>query len=355
MKILLGFTGSVATTLYKKLTFAFRDAFGDLEIVATQNSLKFIPSEAQEGILEDQDEWKWGNHSVWQKNDPILHIELRKRSSALVIAPCSANKIAEIAHGLCPDLLTSVALAWDTCRPIIVAPAMNVFMWKHPATQENVSILKRRGVIVIEPVNKHLACGDDGVGGMAPIEEIVAVVKEELRWKFPLGNCSGIPINYHPGAFGFHRKYDHHTGVDLYCSDGTPVYALENGRIIVVEHFTGFQGSPWWNNTEAILVEGPSGVLCYGEVFPLHSTHVGQELFKGQHFASVKRVLKEGKERSDIPGHSTSMLHVELYPHGTTTCSKNWELEAHVRPSDLLDPTKLLIDSQDAPKKYLSM
>ena len=108
----------------------------------------------------------------------IPHIELRKWADQLVIAPLSANTLAKLAHGMCDNLLTSVVRAWDRTKPIVIAPAMNTHMWDHPATTEHLAALQRwyPHLTIVDPVAKRLACGDDGLGALAPIDAIVAAV-----------------------------------------------------------------------------------------------------------------------------------------------------------------------------------
>jgi hypothetical protein len=158
-------------------------------------------------------------------------------------------------------------------------------------------------------------------------------------WIFPLHTCKGIPINQHPGAFGVQRKHERHTGVDLYCKNRDEVFALEDGIVVGIEKFTGeHDNSPWWNNTECILIAGGTGVICYGEITPYYRLEIGSKVFSSKIIGNVFQVLKDGKERSDIPGHSLSMLHIELYPHGTTVASNGF--------SEILrDPTPYLIHS----------
>jgi len=140
------------------------------------------------------------------------------------------------------------------------------------------------------------------------------------------------------GTFGFKRKHDVHTGVDLYTVEGAPVYAVEPGIVVSVERFTGPPESPWWLTTYAVLVEGKSGVLVYGEVESLVSE--GQDVEEGQHIARVIPVLPQGKERPDIPGHSRFMLHFEHYDAGTTR-TVWWNL-GDPQPKGLHDPLPLL-------------
>lgn len=111
----------------------------------------------------------------------MLHIELRRWADLLVIAPLGANSLAKMAAGLCDNLLLSVVRAWDTEKRIVVAPAMNTAMWKHPLTEAHVRVLEAWGwVDVMRPVEKELACGDVGVGAMRPWEAVVGEVEARL-------------------------------------------------------------------------------------------------------------------------------------------------------------------------------
>jgi len=147
-----------------------------------------------------------------------------------------------------------------------------------------------------------------------------------------------LPRGEHPGAFGAVRKFDVHTGVDLYTFEFTPVISVEDGVVVRVLQFTGKAvGSPWWRDTWAVLVEGPSGVVCYGEIHPF--VIVGVRVVAGSRIGSVKRVL-DSEARSDIPGHLPTMLHLELYKTGTRE-PVEWRL-GEPRPESLLDPTPYL-------------
>jgi len=127
-----------------------------------------------------------------------------------------------------------------------------------------------------------------------------------------------------------------HTGVDLYTPVGTKVYAVEEGVIVGVELFTGKDaGSPWYNETEAILVSGKSGVVLYGEVEIQEDLEVGQKVLAGQLLGTVQAVLKEDK------GNGCSMLHFELYRKGTK--SSVWWHHGKEQPKNLLDPTQSLL------------
>lgn len=107
--------------------------------------------------------------------DTYQHLDLAGRADALVIAPCTANVLAKLAHGLADDVVSATALACEV--PLIVAPAMNHRMWRHPATRDNVRTLKRRGACILEPEAGELACGEMGAGRLCPLAKIVAAVR----------------------------------------------------------------------------------------------------------------------------------------------------------------------------------
>ena len=178
-KVLLGVTGSVAAVVAPKLAQALSDSGFGVRIIVTEKSLYFcklgnfaysIP------VYRNNDEW---NGLEYKKDSEVLHIELRKWADILLIAPLTANTLAKLANGLADNLLTSVARAWDTTKPVVIAPAMNTLMWEHPATNEHLSKLIRwyPALRILHPVVKILACGDTGVGALAPIETIVEEVK----------------------------------------------------------------------------------------------------------------------------------------------------------------------------------
>jgi phosphopantothenoylcysteine decarboxylase/phosphopantothenate--cysteine ligase len=116
-------------------------------------------------------------------NGQIEHIAEAQAARALVIAPATANVLAKLAHGLADDFLTTMYLA--TTAPVIVAPAMNVNMWNHPATQANVRLLRERGTILVEPDAGYLACGMTGSGRLAAVEEIAQAVMAALAGEQP--------------------------------------------------------------------------------------------------------------------------------------------------------------------------
>ena len=116
----------------------------------------------------------WDEGKGWQPG----HIELADKADLLLVAPATANILACFAHGLAPDLLTAIYLA--TPAPVMIAPAMNGKMLQHPATQANLQTLRTRGHHFIDPAEGLLACGYEGVGKLAPVEDIVRRAEEFL-------------------------------------------------------------------------------------------------------------------------------------------------------------------------------
>lgn len=155
---------------------------------------------------------------------------------------------------------------------------------------------------------------------------------------FPLKNYKyQIPLAGELGAFGAVRKHDIHTGVDLYCEEDTPVYAIEAGIIVSYGAFTGPQiDMPWWNDTDCVAIKGKSGIINYGEIKYNFAINLGIEVPEGFLVGLVKPVLK--RDKGKVP--STSMLHIELYKEYSGEWEM-WEL-GQPQPENLVDPTSLL-------------
>src|SRR5262249_29360854 len=153
-------------------------------------------------LIVDEDEWPGqAEGRRYQRDDPVLHIELRRWAELLLIAPLDANTLAKLANGLSDNCLTCVWRAWDPERPVFLAPAMNTLMWEHPLTSRHLRQLAtappaaavdqdmmvdwinrtEARLRIVPPQDKRLACGDVGVGAMASIEAIVAAVTTMLQ------------------------------------------------------------------------------------------------------------------------------------------------------------------------------
>ncbi len=176
MKVLLGITGSVATIKAPELVAALVADGHEVQVVATPHAWNFTQVN-QLGVKawEDDDEWP----AMWQRGDPVPHIDLADWADVLVIAPLSANLLADLALGRCDSMLTCIVRAWQRERPIVIAPAMNTRMWEHPATARHLAQLHadQPRLRVVDPVEKTLACGTYGMGGMADPASIAAAVR----------------------------------------------------------------------------------------------------------------------------------------------------------------------------------
>lgn len=178
-RILLAATGSVATIKLAQLAQLLLQ-FADVKVIATKSALYFVQEAdlplACRPLLGDEDEWR-----RWRAvGDPVVHIELRRWADAFVVAPLSANTLAKVANGLCDNLVTCVVRAWDFSKPLLLAPAMNTFMWDSPFTAQHLAAVTGLGATVVPPVSKRLACGDVGTGGMAAPEDIAAACRDAL-------------------------------------------------------------------------------------------------------------------------------------------------------------------------------
>lgn len=176
MKVVLGVTGSVAATLAPKIVKAFQDRGHTLQVILTKGATYFLPQWAC-GVPHYEEGDNEG-HS-YDKEDPIFHVEIGKWADVFVVAPLTANTLAKMANGICDNLLTSTYRALPPRVSVVLAPAMNTNMWNHPVTQRNLAALPKYHLL--SPTEKRLACGDEGIGAMADIAEIVRTAEE--YWK----------------------------------------------------------------------------------------------------------------------------------------------------------------------------
>lgn len=237
--VLLGATGSVAAVRVPALFDALAAAGHSVKVVATEAATYFFdvtaiqatrpgaafapvptplePSAAVAGgrtataardpklVILDSDEWP-GRESGgrYARGDEVLHIELRKWADVFALAPLDANTLAKLAVGMCDNCLTCVWRAWDTAKPVVLAPAMNTLMWQNPFTRRHLKAIaadagaahlpmhlddsqliaqindRSKTLRIVSPVTKQLACGDVGVGGIADTADIVAAINDVL-------------------------------------------------------------------------------------------------------------------------------------------------------------------------------
>ncbi|XP_077273365.1 phosphopantothenoylcysteine decarboxylase [Temnothorax americanus] len=179
-RVLIGCTGSVATIKLPQLVEMLRQNNLEVRVVVTERAKHFLkdaqlPPEIQ--VLSDTVEW-----AAWQdRGDPVLHVDLVKWADVFVIAPLDANTLGKIASGICDNIVTCVARAWDPAKPFLFCPAMNTKMWEHPITMPQVSLLKSWGYKEVHCITKMLMCGDSGMGAMAEVDTIVRSVLRALN------------------------------------------------------------------------------------------------------------------------------------------------------------------------------
>ncbi len=182
MKVALGVSGGVAAYKAAELVRRLQQEKLEVQVVMTRSAQEFVAPltfaalTGQKVITEMFGDTSGGPANV---ESAIEHIAVAQRIDLLVIAPATANILGKLAQGIADDFLTTLYLA--TTAPVIVAPAMNVNMWEHPATQESVVKLRARGVHVVDPDEGYLACGMSGPGRLASVEAIAQVVCEVLR------------------------------------------------------------------------------------------------------------------------------------------------------------------------------
>ena len=182
MRITLGVTGGVAAYKAAELVRRLQQEGHGVQVVMTRGAREFVTpltfaALSGQKVITDL----FGDSSGSEANleSAIEHIAVTQRTDLLLVAPATADIIAKFARGIADDFLTTLYLA--STAPVVVAPAMNVNMWNHAATQENVERLRARGVKIVDPAEGYLACGMIGAGRLAGQEAIVAAVREVLK------------------------------------------------------------------------------------------------------------------------------------------------------------------------------
>ncbi|MEQ1850773.1 MAG: flavoprotein [Chthoniobacteraceae bacterium] len=176
--IILGITGSIAAYKAADLASQLVKHGADVHVVMTAHACDFItPLTMQTLSRNPVVTASWNAQTTWKPG----HIELADRADLLLIAPATANVIAELAHGLAGHPIAEIALA--TRAPLLIAPAMNGKMWEHAATRANVELLRSRGAEFVGPEAGQLACGYEGLGRLAAVPDIVARALAKLSPK----------------------------------------------------------------------------------------------------------------------------------------------------------------------------
>ncbi|MGN0046952.1 MAG: bifunctional phosphopantothenoylcysteine decarboxylase/phosphopantothenate--cysteine ligase CoaBC [Eggerthellaceae bacterium] len=172
--IVIGVTGCIGAYKACELVRCLQKRGHRVKVVMTEHATKFVDPVTFRALTHE----KVAIDLFDDPTDPIHHISLGQEADVFVVAPCTANMLAKMAHGMADDLLSTTALA--TTAPILVAPAMNVHMYENPITQDNIASLKARGVHFVEPGDGYLACGDVGKGRLADPEDIADAVEALL-------------------------------------------------------------------------------------------------------------------------------------------------------------------------------
>jgi phosphopantothenoylcysteine decarboxylase/phosphopantothenate--cysteine ligase len=187
MKIALGVTGGVAAYKAAEVVRRLQQEKLDVQVVMTRSAQEFITPltfAALTGKKVITEMFGVDDASPANVESAIEHIAVAQRIDLLLVAPATADILGHFAHGIARDFLGTLYLA--TKAPVVVAPAMNLNMWEHPATQENLAMLRARGVHVVDPDEGYLACGMTGAGRLAATEAIVQKVRGVLRLRHDL-------------------------------------------------------------------------------------------------------------------------------------------------------------------------
>jgi phosphopantothenoylcysteine decarboxylase / phosphopantothenate---cysteine ligase len=183
MKVALGISGGIAAYKAAEVLRLLQDRGIRVQVIMTQGAQQFVRPltfAALSGEKVITDMFAAGGDENAQPNidSAIEHIAVAQSIDALLVVPATADLLAKFAQGIASDFLTTLYLA--TTAPVVVAPAMNVNMWNHPATQANLEILRKRGVRIVEPGDGYLACGMTGPGRLAENDLIVSAMMETL-------------------------------------------------------------------------------------------------------------------------------------------------------------------------------
>lgn len=171
-RITLGVTGSIAAYKAADLASKLTQSGAQVDVILTGAAEKFVTPLTFQSVTGRR---AYTDSDLWGNEAHVLHVGLGHAADLLVIAPCTANTIAKLAHGQADTLLTVTALAMQS--PLLIAPAMDGGMYDHPATQTNIETLKKRGGTFIGPAEGHLASGLSGIGRLIETTEIIGHIR----------------------------------------------------------------------------------------------------------------------------------------------------------------------------------
>ena len=186
-RILLIVAGGIAAFKSLELVRRLRGQGARVRAVLTESGAEFVTPLSLQALTEDK---VYRDLFSLTDESEMGHIQLSRDADLLVVVPATANLLAKMRAGIADDLASTVLLATD--KPVMVAPAMNVRMWLHPATIENLAVLRDRGVMVVGPTDGDMACGEFGPGRMSEPEEIVAAIEGALGAAGPLSGRAAL-------------------------------------------------------------------------------------------------------------------------------------------------------------------
>lgn len=171
MNILLGITGGIAAYKTPELVRLFIKRHDQVQCVLTEQGAALVSANALAAVSGHP-----VHTSSWSNQPHMDHIALARWCDACVIAPATANCIAKLALGLADDVLSTLVLALEPQKRLIIAPAMNTVMWEKSIVQQHLTTLRTSGARILEPIAGLLACGEQGVGAMAELTAIIGAV-----------------------------------------------------------------------------------------------------------------------------------------------------------------------------------
>ena len=284
-RIVLGLSGGIACYKAAELTRSLVQAGASVQVVLTEAASHFMTAVTMQALSGQA---VYGDQWDTRIANNMAHIDLTRQADMIIIAPCSADFMFKLAHGVADDLLSTLCLARPLTLPLLVAPAMNVEMWQNRATCRNVAQLREDGIKVLGPASGVQACGETGMGRMLEAAQLLAEIRAAFRAKLLLGKRVLIT------AGPTYEAIDPVRGMTN-LSSGKMGYAIAQAA-----HQAG---------AEVLLVSGPTalpvpyGVRCIAvqsaqQMYDAVFTHIaGQDLFVAVAAVADWRVAKVSAQK----------------------------------------------------------
>lgn len=286
---------------------------------------KFLSNFYEVSLDIDGKQWPSVEHyyQAMKSNDPLVQEEIR-----ILSTPGKAKRRGQ---------KITVRPNWAFLKFNFMLKALLKKFSQEPLKSK---LLSTEGLI-IEDSPKDLIWGSGVIGGLGPGQNMLGKLlmitrsfyKQELSFPLNFYIEKDIPEKDHVGSFSSVRKHDIHTGIDLYTNKDEEVLSMADGIVEAISDFTGeAAGTPWWENTKAVVINHEFGFVLYGEITP--EVNLGDFVKKGQIIGKVSTVLKKDK------GRPMNMLHLEWYK--TPVADGVFWTDISNPPASLLDPTELL-------------